>query len=396
MKKHPLITTALFLSLSLYTACSDQNTPSTLNPNPSIDANGNITPFPKGPKELDGIALPNSGSFSSGNGLNNRKSDADAMGDSTAMIGIEAPEAPAAGAIAESAPSQDADATVDDGSAPVPQPTATPQGEVSKTENSADPAVVEAQNFFYFSYDDSASTAGVEQTKFALERSNPTLPNPSWVRPWEFLNYETFTPQKLTTLGTFQVAMGLWQHRVPGSDDANTLAEEQSAYDLGIQVKTPEITKAERQNIVLTLLLDVSGSMNSPSVQLNESQQVPNLLEVAKAGLRQLPEQLKAGDVVNLVTFSNTATTRLEAWSYTGNDADWQAAVSALKTEGGTNLNSGLEKAYALAQKTYNPEKTNRVMMLTDAFANQGQVNADLVARNTQINNAEGIYFSGL
>jgi len=210
MKKHPLITTALFLSFSLYTACGDPNTPSTLNPNPSIDANGNITPFPKGPKELDGVHLPNSGPLSTDNGLNNRKTNADAsLSDSTSMIGIEAPEAPGAGgAIAESAPSQDADVTSDDSAMPkTPEPTATPQDDVSNTENSADPAVVEAQNFFYFSYDDSASTAGVEQTKFALERSNPTLPNPSWVRPWEFLNYETFTPQKLTNLGTFQVAM---------------------------------------------------------------------------------------------------------------------------------------------------------------------------------------------
>ncbi len=390
MNKHPLIATAFLLSLTLYTACSAQNTPSTVSPNPSVDANGNITPFPKGPKELDGIMLPNDASLNAGNGLGSRKSNDGLINDSAAMVGIEAPAAPP---MAEFAPGDDA---ADDFSTPAPQPTPTPQSEETPSDNSPETSVVEAQNFFYFSYDDSASTAGVEQTKFALERSSPVLPNPSWVRPWEFLNYETFTPQKLTTLGTFQVAMGVWQHRVPGSNDPNTLAEEQSAYDLGIQVKTPEVSKADRQNIVLTLLLDVSGSMKSPSVQLSESQQVPDLLAVAKAGLRKLPEQLKAGDVVNLVTFSNAATTRLESWAYTGEDTQWQSVVSALNTEGGTNLNIGLEKAYALAQKTYNSAKTNRVMMLTDAFANQGQVNADIVARNTQINNAEGIYFSGL
>lgn len=381
MRKHPLITTALLLSLSLYTACSTQETPSTVGPNPSIDINGNITPFPKGPKELDGIALPNAATAPTlDNGLNNSRKSTDSMMNDDATAGGFA--APGANDIA--APN------------PEPTPIASPTPENEQPPSETDP--VAAQNFFYFSYDDSASTAGVEQTKFALGRSTPVLPNPSWVRPWEFLNYETFTPQKLSNVGSFQVAMGLWQHRVPGSNiaDSGNSSDEQSAYDLGIQVKTPEITKAERQNIVLTLLLDVSGSMNSPSVQLDESQQVPNLLEVAKAGLSKLPAQLKAGDVVNLITFSNTATTRLESWTYTGDDSIWQKTVADLRTEGGTNLNIGLEKAYALAQQTYNPAKANRVMMLTDALANQGQVNAEIIARNTQINDAEGIYFSGL
>ena len=56
MRQHPLMTTALLLSLSLYTACGSQDTPSGVTPHPSVDVNGNITPFPKGPKELDGIS----------------------------------------------------------------------------------------------------------------------------------------------------------------------------------------------------------------------------------------------------------------------------------------------------------------------------------------------------
>lgn len=395
MKTRSLMTTALLLSLSVYTSCANMDTPTTPNTGASVDANGNITPFPKGPKELDGIT------FDSG------------AGTIAAPMSQEAARAHgnmSAGAPAMSLPADataDADMAeeggfADDGVAvtqPVPKATGTPAPGENKTQTEdpvgeqpvePEPSV---QNFFYFSYDDSASTAGVEQTKFALNRSTPVLPNPAWVRPWEFLNYETFAPQNLTTLGTFQVAMGLWQHNVP---DADAVEGVQSAYDLGIQVKTPEITKAERQNIVLTLLLDVSGSMGGASVQLEETGQVPDLMAVAKAGLRALPAQLKAGDVVNLVTFSNTATTQLEAWKYTGDDSAWQTTVNNLKTDGGTNLNLGLEKAYALAQKHYDSAKTNRVMMLTDAFANQGQVDADIIARNTRINNAEGIYFSGL
>lgn len=392
MRKHPLISTALLLSLSLYTACSTQDTPSSVGSNPSIDANGNITPFPKGPKELDGITFPKAETaptFDSGLG-NHRSLPENGMSDDHSAGGFTDPVADAVSAPAP------LPLPMGQSSEAVPKPQASPTPESDPKPLPAES--IEAQNFFYFSYDDSASTAGVEQTKFALERGTPVLPNPSWVRPWEFLNYETFTPQKLSNVGSFQVAMGLWQHRVPSNSnsDIESVSEEQNAYDLGIQVKTPEITKAERQNIVLTLLLDVSGSMNSPSVQLDESQQVPDLLAVAKAGLSQLPAQLKAGDVVNLITFSNTATTRLTSWAYDGDDSAWQKTVADLRTEGGTNLNAGLEKAYALAQQTYNPAKANRVMMLTDALANQGEINADIVARNTRINDAEGIYFSGL
>lgn len=395
MTKRPLMTTALLLSLSFYTACSGMDAPTTPT-NPSVDNNGNITPFPKGPKELDGITnLPTYNAPTS----MQRSENATAPKSNDSIGGVSAP-------ISE-VPLAESDAYTDDGGAaagqpPAPQATATPANnrsndalneEPSQQEQPVEP-VPDVQNFFYFSYDDSASTAGVEQTKFALGRANPVSPNPSWVRPWEFLNYETFTTQNLKDLGTFQVAMGIWQHTVADTQQDQTGAH--SAYDLGIQVKTPEVTKAQRQNLVLTLLLDTSGSMGSASVQLDESGQSPDLLSVAKAGLRALPAQLKAGDVVNLVTFSDAATIRLEAWTYDGDASRWLDAVESLKTESGTNLNRGLETAYVLAKKYYDADKTNRVMMLTDAYANQGQVSAEVIAENTRLNNAEGIYFSGL
>ncbi len=393
MKKRPLMTTALLLSLSFYTSCSGLDTP-THPSNPSVDHNGNITPFPKGPKELDGITI-----YDPIPGLPTTDLRRGAAKDTSAIneqVPMVAPPA-----MAES-DSYSGDSGGSNAMLPTPQGTAAPGSNTSDTsseepveEQPVDP-IPDAQNFFYFSYDDSASTAGVEQTKFALGRANPVNPNPSWVRPWEFLNYETFTVQNLKDLGTFQVAMGLWQHTVSNTAAGDAQAGSQTAYDLGVQVKTPEISKAQRQNLVLTLLLDVSGSMDSASVQLNESGQTPNLLAVAKAGLRALPAQLKAGDVVNLITFSDNATTRVEAWKYEGDTTAWLAAVDALRTESGTNLNAGLQSAYALARTYYDANKTNRVMMLTDAYANQGQVNADIIAQNTRINNAEGIYFSGL
>ena len=44
-----------------------------------------------------------------------------------------------------------------------------------------------SHNFFYFSYDDSASTASIELVKYKL--NNSTKPSSDLGRPWEFLNY---------------------------------------------------------------------------------------------------------------------------------------------------------------------------------------------------------------
>jgi hypothetical protein len=131
---------------------------------------------------------------------------------------------------------------------------------------------------------------------------------------------------------------------------------------------------------------DASGVSNSNA----------SLLELARRGLQALPEQLKAGDTINLVSFSDQAKVLLQNWTYQGNPAEYLAVVQALKTEGGTNLNAGLSQAYALAREAYRPDAVNRVLMLTDAYANRGQVDAAEVARSTRIEDREGIYFSGL
>ena len=63
---------------------------------------------------------------------------------------------------------------------------------------------------------------------------------------------------------------------------------------------------------------------------------------------------------------------------------------------GSTNLAAGIDAAYQAALNTYDPEKTNRVIILTDAYANTGQIDPAIIAQNVVINNQEGIYFSGL
>lgn len=333
--------------------------------------NGNITPSPNGPRPNNPLdvyaraplappvteAGKATGQINSGAGGSNQAVSAPA-GDATF--------------VPEPAPQPD----------PLPEPTASPTVDPSPN---PDPQSA----YFYFSYDDSASTAGVEQTKYALRQNQ--LPQPGWVRPWEFLSFEHFNHQLQQPIGagTFKVSLGLWQHAIPGQNA--------TGYDLGVHVSGPEISLSQRRNLNLTLVLDVSGSMDEASeasIDANSARQ--SKLEVAKAGLRNLPSQLKAGDVINLVSFSDDAKVRLKAWTYQGDATTWRQLIDGLTTESSTDLAAGLAKGYELARSTYDKSRINRVVMMTDAFANRGQTAVDVIEKATRINDAEGIYFSGL
>lgn len=246
---------------------------------------------------------------------------------------------------------------------------------------------VQQEPYFYLSYDDSASTAAVELTKHQLRRG--MLPNSDWARPWEFLNYESFSTESQST-GLFNVSMGLWQHAAAADN-------KRSLYDLGVHVSSPQIDKKTRRNLVLTAIVDVSGSMGERIEQTADFKEPLDRLDLAKLGLETLGLELKNGDVINLVSFSDNARTRLKAFAYDGSNlTTYQNAVNTLSTEGGTNLNSGVDEGYRVAQASYDPAKINRVVMLTDAHANVGEVDPAKISTKTRINNAEGIYFSGL
>lgn len=372
------------LSLTLMVSCQDLDLPGSQNAHLNPDQSS-ITPSPKGPKPLDGISLPrestnlNPGAGKASSDLNHNQADTVPLApmpepeNATAETQPGQPPTPTAGAATDNS-QQNGQIQ------PIPSPTATPTAD-----NSPSPEQ-QSSDYFYFSYDDSASTAGVEQTKYALKHGY--APNPSWVRPWEFLSAENFKSESPEDLGTFKVAMGLWQHSAAGQDN-------QLDYDLGVNVIGPTITNAERRNLVLTLVVDVSGSMENTSVQVKDGQ-VPTLLELVRHGLETLADQLKPGDVVNLVAFSTTADTRLDSFEYQGDKTAFLKAVDSLQGLNGTNLNAGLDLGYQLAQKDYDAQKINRVIMLTDAFANQGTVDPSIISRHTRINDLEGIYFSGL
>lgn len=401
------LSTYLALSAGLLAGCSTlPNTPTGNSAN-SADDRAGITPGPKGQKPLpltESLATPamatapqapppaalpmvnqNQAKVSLGGGGGGA---AMPVADSATGFPFAAPSAvPSAAATAvplvpksEDISSITASATPAASASPAIAPTATPTP-------AATPVPEKETDFFYFSYDDSASTAGVELTKNALK--NSSAPNPAWARPWEFLNFEKFKPQNQVSTGLFKVSMGLLKYGALESTAQDT-------YELGVHVSAPELSNAQRRNMVLTLVVDVSGSMSTLAPVTETDGRAPTLMEITKFGLQEMVSSLKPGDIIQLVRFDNTASTLLEKFEYQGNADAYLKAVAQLQPTGGTNLNAGIELGYQLAQKAYDSTKTNRVLMLTDAFANIGEVDPKKLSQYTSINNQEGIYFSGL
>lgn len=143
----------ILLSLTLLAACGPSpSTSSSPSASPSATAVGSA-------RSPQGAA----------NGLSDNTSANQSAPSATATPA--ASPTPMASASASAAPS----------ASPSETPTASPtEADVAAATPTPEPLQTD---FFYFSYDDSASTAGVEQTKYALKTNN--LPQPAWVRPWE-------------------------------------------------------------------------------------------------------------------------------------------------------------------------------------------------------------------
>lgn len=96
-------------------------------------------------------------------------------------------------------------------STPMPETTPYPSPETTAIPAPAvTPPPLADSDFFYFSYDDSASTAGVALSKEVLKLQQ--LPDPSLLRPWEFLNAAHFEHEAQVSLGLFKVSMGIWKY----------------------------------------------------------------------------------------------------------------------------------------------------------------------------------------
>ncbi len=201
-----------------------------------------------------------------------------------------------------------------------------------------------------------------------------TLPPRDAVRVEELLNYFDYDyplPKDAKTPFRAQVAMA-----------PSPWGKGKTLLHIGLQGY--DVAPAQRPPLNLTLLIDVSGSMNPP-----------DRLPLAKKVFEGLVGDLTEKDKLAIVVYAGAAGAVLEPTS--GADRGViLAALSRLQAGGSTAGGEGLALAYTLAERNFNPRAVNRVIIATDGDFNVGVSDParleDFVARKR----ASGIYLSVL
>ena len=162
----------------------------------------------------------------------------------------------------------------------------------------------------------------------------------------------------------------------------------------------------QRKKLNLVVVLDVSGSMDSPfdqyyydrfgnqqQLKLSESKQK---LEVAKESIVAMLKHLKPDDKFGLVLFSDSARVAKPLNLVGTTDMEKiKAHIMELRTEGGTYMEAGMKAGTELFAelKGANPaEYENRIIFLTDAMPNMGDTSENGLLGITQANAASKLY----
>jgi Ca-activated chloride channel family protein len=198
--------------------------------------------------------------------------------------------------------------------------------------------------------------------------SSGVLPPPQTVRVEEFVNYFDYRYPNPAP-DTFGV-------NVAAAPSPFGAAE---TYFVRVGIQGERIEASERDNAALTFVIDVSGSMGEP-----------NRLPLVKESLSLLVEQLREGDTVAIVVYSNNTRTVLEPTSVTERERILDA-INSLRIESSTNVEAGLRLGYEVAQDNFVNGAINRVILCSDGLANVGATNPDDIRNSVRESAEQGV-----
>jgi Ca-activated chloride channel family protein len=210
---------------------------------------------------------------------------------------------------------------------------------------------------------DRLSTFGldVDTASYTVVRNylrNGHLPPPAVVRVEEIVNFFSY--------GDPAPARGAFAIRAEGAPSPFAPGPEYRL--LRFNLRAREVKPENRRPAVLTLVIDVSGSMNEG-----------NRLGLVKRAVPLLLEQMRPQDKVGVVVYGNNARVALEP---TADREAVRRTVEGLVPEGSTNAEEGLVLGYATASRHFRPGGINRVILCSDGVANVGKTSAeDILAR---------------
>lgn len=179
-------------------------------------------------------------------------------------------------------------------------------------------------------------------------------PPPASVRVEEFVNYFRYdypNPEEV---------FGVYLEAAP-----SPFATKPNRYLARVGVQGKRLASKDRKPVHLTLLVDVSGSMNQE-----------DKLPLAVDALKILTNNLKEGDTVAIATYAGYVEEVLQPTGAQNRGAIFEA-LDSLGAGGGTGMSNGMKIAYDLAMKQKKPGHVSRVVVLSDGDANIGPMSHD-------------------
>lgn len=153
---------------------------------------------------------------------------------------------------------------------------------------------------------------------------------------------------------------------------------------LRIGLKAKEISVKERKNAILTFVIDVSGSMARE-----------DRLGLVKKSLRLLVDQLEEGDKVGIVIYGSHGQVLMEHKGAEKKD-EILSAIDLLHSEGSTYAEEGIRLGYELADKAYQTNRINRIILCSDGVANVGQTGAESIFEVIKKYTDKGVFLSAI
>ncbi|MBK9035916.1 MAG: von Willebrand factor type A domain-containing protein [Myxococcales bacterium] len=212
-------------------------------------------------------------------------------------------------------------------------------------------------------------TAAYTYARRALQGGS--LPPPDAVRVEEFVNFFKYRFATPRAGSPFAVVM-----------DAAPSPFDPRHHIVRVGVATAAMTNAQRAPMNLVFLVDVSGSMSSP-----------DKLGLAQDSLRTLVRSLGPDDSVALVTYAGATDVALKATRGSDHQAIL-AGIGRLTAGGSTAMGSGLELAYAEAQRGLGRGRQSRVIVLSDGDANVGPSSLDAMLKIIDAGKRAGVTLS--
>jgi Ca-activated chloride channel family protein len=152
-----------------------------------------------------------------------------------------------------------------------------------------------------------------------------------------------------------------------------------------IRVRAADIPKDQpRKYHNIVLLVDVSGSMSA-------SNKLPLVIQSFKDFVKGLTQ----GDRISIVTYSGKTGVALKPTTCDHKDRIY-SALTNLHAAGSTNGAGGIQKAYELAERYYDPQFNNRIILATDGDFNVGINSTTELEEYISQKRGKGIYLTAL